>query len=550
MNRTLLVHPDDDMVVALQNIAAGETCQIGDQTIVVSSQIPAKHKFSRRACTQGQLLKMYGQVVGQAATDLKPGDLLTTGNLKHAVDQLDQPGARRQAWQGPDNRQWDSTTFSGFHRPDGKVGVRNYWIVVPLVFCQNRNVDVLRESLLDQLGYLRPHRFRGLTQQLIESHQSGRSPAAIRETVVAADSLTQSGERLFPNVDGIKFLTHDGGCGGLYEDARTLCGLLAGYINHPNVAGATVLSLGCQKSQIATLESELHQRNPDFRKPLYILEQQREGTEDTLLDKALRFTFSGVIEANQIVRKPAPLSQLTLGVECGGSDGFSGLSANPAIGHCSDLLVSMGGSVILSEFPELSGCENDLVSRCQSPEIADRFLEIMRAYESRTNRDGGGFDQNPSPGNVADGLITDAMKSAGAAKKGGSSPVVDVLDYPEAITRQGLNLLCTPGGDVESTTAMAGSGATVQLFSTGLGTPTGNPVSPVIKISSNTSLANRMPDIIDVDAGKIIEGDQTIEQVGQRLLQNVVDVANGHCQTRAEQLGQDDFIPWKRGISI
>ena len=206
--------------------------------------------------------------------------------------------------------------------------------------------------------------------------------------------------------------------------------------DHPNVAGATVLSLGCQKSQIATLQSELQKRNPDFKKPLYILEQQQEGTEDTLMDKALRYTFAGVAEANQLVRKPAALSNLMIGVECGGSDGFSGISANPAIGHCSDLLVALGGSVILSEFPELSGCENDLVSRCQSSETAGRFLEIMRAYEARTNSEGGGFDQNPSPGNVADGLITDAMKSAGAAKKGGSSPIVDVLDYPEPANNQ------------------------------------------------------------------------------------------------------------------
>lgn len=549
MNRFLLVHPDDDMVVALQDLPVNESVQVHGQSISLVDEVPAKHKFARRSFQQGDSLKMYGQVVGIAANNLRPGELLTTNNLKHAVGELDAESGSG-TWHSPDVERWSKRTFDGFHRPDGRVGVRNFWIVVPLVFCQNRNVDVLRDSLLDQLGYARPHRFRSLTEQLIRLHQSGTDARSIRESVVSADVLTRSNRRLFPNVDGIKFLTHDGGCGGLYEDARTLCGLLAGYINHPNVAGATVLSLGCQKSQIADLEEELQKRNPEFQKPLFILEQQREGTEDALMDKALRYTFSGLVEANQLTRQPARLNHLTLGVECGGSDGFSGISANPAIGHCSDLIVALGGSVILSEFPELAGCESDLVSRCQTSESANRFLEIMRAYEARTEREGGGFDQNPSPGNVTDGLITDAIKSAGAARKGGTSPIVDVLDYPEPVTRPGLNLLCTPGGDVESTTAMAGSGATIQLFSTGLGTPTGNPVSPVLKISSNSELVRRMPDIIDLDAGPIIDGVKTIPETGCDLLELVIRTASGNHLTCAELLGQDDFIPWRRGISI
>jgi altronate hydrolase len=549
MTKTLLVHPDDDMVVALRDLASGETVVVDGRQITLTTAIPAKHKFSRRHCRAGELLKMYGLVVGKAVRNLQPGDWLNTGNLQHAVAQVGRADTGL-GWTAPDVSDWLDATFDGFHRPDGRVGTRNFWIVVPLVFCENRNVQVLRESLLEQLGYARPHRFRSLTRRLIELHESGTPASAIRETVVTASHDGTSADRIFPQVDGVKFLTHDGGCGGLYEDARTLCGLLAGYMNHPNVAGATVLSLGCQKSQIATLEDELAARNPDFCKPLYILEQQREGTGDTFLDKALRYTFSGLMEANRHTREPAPLSQLVLGVECGASDGFSGITANPAIGYCSDLLVALGGSVILSEFPELSGCENELLARCRSPEIADRFLQLMRDYEARTLREGGGFDQNPSPGNVADGLITDAMKSAGAALKGGRSPVVDVLDYPQPVTRTGLNLLCTPGGDVESTTAMAGSGATIQLFSTGLGTPTGNPVSPVLKISSNSELIRRMPDIIDVDAGAIIDGLQSIEDAGRQLLECVLQTASGRYLTRAEQLGQDDFIPWKRGISI
>jgi altronate hydrolase len=257
-----------------------------------------------------------------------------------------------------------------------------------------------------------------------------------------------------------------------------------------------------------------------------------------------------LIDANRTDRQPAALAQLSVGMECGGSDGFSGISANPAIGYCSDLIVALGGSVVLSEFPELAGCENELTSRCLDSEVAERFLMLMRAYETRLQADGNSFGDNPSPGNIRDGLITDAMKSAGAARKGGTSPVVDALDYPEAIKHPGLSLLCTPGGDVESTTAMAGSGVTAMLFSTGLGTPTGNPIAPVLKVSSNSELASRMPDIIDCNAGGIISGDDTIESLGERLLEHIISVSSGKQLCKAEQLGQDDFIPWKRSLTF
>jgi altronate hydrolase len=232
------------------------------------------------------------------------------------------------------------------------------------------------------------------------------------------------------------------------------------------------------------------------------------------------------------------------------ADGFSGISANPALGYVSDVLVSLGGSVILAEFPELCGVEQELSDRCVDVPTAERFISLMRTYSARAEADGSGFYANPSPGNIKDGLITDAIKSAGAAKKGGNSPVAAVLDYPEKVTKPGLNLLCTPGSDVESTTAEVGSGANVVLFTTGLGTPTGNPITPVIKLSTNTKTALRMPDIIDINCGTIIEGTETIDQVGERILNYVIDVASGVVQPKSVQLGQDDFIPWKRGVSL
>jgi len=257
-----------------------------------------------------------------------------------------------------------------------------------------------------------------------------------------------------------------------------------------------------------------------------------------------------LIEINKLERKPAPLSKLCIGLECGGSDGFSGISANPALGYVSDMLVSLGGSVILAEFPELCGVEQEMSDRCADENIAQRFMHLMRTYNSRAEADGSGFYMNPSPGNIKDGLITDAIKSAGAAKKGGTSPVVDVLDYPQKVVNHGLNLLCTPGSDVESTTAEVASGANIVLFTTGLGTPTGNPIVPVIKLSSNTNIYNRMPDIIDINCGTIIEGKETMPQAGERILNYVIQVASGNIQPKAVQLGQDDFIPWKRGVSL
>jgi altronate hydrolase len=281
-----------------------------------------------------------------------------------------------------------------------------------------------------------------------------------------------------------------------------------------------------------------------------IYEQQQLGTVEDMLDIIIKESFEGIKEANNIKRKPAPLSKLKMGLECGGSDGFSGISANPALGYASDLLAALGGSPILSEFPELCGVEQELVNRCVNDEDADRFMQLMKAYENSAERVGSGFDMNPSPGNIKDGLITDAMKSAGAAKKGGSSPINGVLDYGEYVVRPGLNLLCTPGNDVESTTGMVGSGANVVVFTTGLGTPTGNPIAPVIKVSSNTELAKKMPDIIDIDTGAVIRAEKSIEEMGEEILEYVIQVASGEVNAKADILGQDDFIPWKRGISL
>ncbi|WBA42445.1 UxaA family hydrolase [Hymenobacter canadensis] len=544
------IHPADNVLVALQDLPVG-TPVTWDGTIVTTTEkIPAKHKLAMQFLAPGDPVHMYGVLVGKAAQAIGVGGLLTTANMRHATDGYDEHQQSRPEWTAPDVSEWAGRTFQGFHRPDGRVGTANYWLVIPLVFCENRNIQVLEEALVNNLGYARRKSYQPQTQELISLMQAGKTVEEILATDLHSAEDGHQKPRLFPNVDGIRFLQHEGGCGGIRQDAQTLCGLLAGYITHPNVAGATVLSLGCQNAQVSMLQDEIDKRSPGgLQKPLYILEQQKIGTEEALISAALRQTFAGLMVANQQTRQPAPISQLCIGLECGGSDGFSGISANPAVGHVSDLLVAAGGSVILAEFPELCGVEQELVDRSVDTATAERFSSLMKAYGDSAIAVGSGFDMNPSPGNIRDGLITDAMKSAGAARKGGSSPVVAVLDYPEPVTLPGLNLLCTPGNDVESTTAEVGSGANIVLFTTGLGTPTGNPIAPVVKISSNTALARRMPDIIDVNTGTVIDGEETIEQAAERILDYVIRVASGE-EVAAVRHGQTDFIPWKRGVSL
>ena len=548
-NKLLKVHPNDNIIVALRDFKAGEQVDWDGATFELLEDIPVKHKFNEYDFKAGEEIIMYGVLVGKATRDIFRGSRISRENVAHAAGGF-KVGERDTSWQPPDISAFKGRTFNGYHRKDGKVGTMNYWLVVPLVFCENRNIQVIQDAMLEQLGYASSRQFAVETRKLVQLYQSGASAEAILEADIIRDADEIQRSRLFPNVDGIKFLQHDGGCGGIRQDSETLCRLLAGYITHSNCAGATILSLGCQNAQFQLLEEALHAFDPNFSKPLYILEQQKSLSERDFIAQAVKKTFAGLMEANKTERRPAPLSKLVVGLECGGSDGFSGISANPALGYTSDLLAALGGTAILSEFPELNGVEQELINRCVNDAIAGKFADIMRSYAQRAVDVGSGFDMNPSPGNIKDGLITDAMKSAGAAKKGGTSPVTDVLDYTEQAAQPGLNLLCTPGNDVESTTGLAGSGANLIVFTTGLGTPTGNPIAPTIKMASNTVLANRMPDLIDIDAGTVISGEDTIETKGKELLDYLIRVASGEATPSAVRLGQDDFIPWKRGISL
>jgi altronate hydrolase len=544
--RALKMHTADNVIVALQNLQKGETIHYQGKKYVLAADINAKHKFFEQDMQPGEKVIMYGVLVGTVQQFIPAGGLMTTDNVKHAADPfVYRPGNTQ--WTPPDVSKFAGRTFNGYHRSDGRVGTANYWLFIPTVFCENRNLDVIREALHDQLGYAVTDKYKQKVQLLEELYARGadisQADLSVKESVVKT-------ARLFKNVDGIKFLNHQGGCGGTRQDSALLGKLLAAYADHPNVGGVTVLSLGCQILQVQDFVNDLKARNPHFDKTLYIFEHQQSQSEEQMLTAAIQQTFAGLIELNKMERRPAPLSQLSLGVKCGGSDGFSGISANPAVGYCSDLLVALKGKVLLAEFPELCGAEQGLIDRTREEAAAKKFIRLMTAYDEAAHKAGSGFHMNPSPGNIKDGLTTDAIKSAGAAKKGGTSPVEDVLDYTEPAVKPGLNLVCTPGNDVEATTGQAASGATLILFTTGLGTPTGNPVCPVIKVASNSSVASRMADIIDIDTGPIIDGEKTIEEMGEQILEYCIQVADGEITPKAVLLNQDDFIPWKQGVSL
>lgn len=549
-NKVLKINPADNLIVSLRDLDEHEIVEFGTEKYTLQKAIPAKHKFASEDLSIGDIVTMYGVTVGKAIQKIGRGEQITTFNVKHKSEEFSvKKRIANTDWQAPDITPWEKKSFMGYHRSDGQVGTANYWMVIPLVFCENRNILKLKEAFDRALGYAFPEIYLRQVQDLIQLEKSGNAES-INQYQAPEPNAAIENQRYFQNVDGIKFLTHEMGCGGANSDSERLAALFAAYANNANVAGITVLSLGCQKTQLSDLMDSIKLRNPTFDKTVLFYDQQAFGTEFEMLSDAIKGTFKELIETNKLRREPAPLSKLNIGLKCGGSDGFSGISANPVLGHLSDLVVAMGGKTYLAEFPELCGVEQELINRCISEEKAVKFETLMRNYATLAKNLGESFDMNPSYGNIKDGLITDAIKSAGAAKKGGTAPIVDVLDYTETAKEPGLHLVCTPGNDVLATTGKAAAGATIILFTTGLGTPTGNPICPVVKVSTNTKLAQKMHDIIDFDCGAIIEGEKTIEQTAEELLEYCIDLASGKFQTKAQMLGQDDFIPWQKGINL
>lgn len=537
-NRILKVNEKDNVAVALNELSKGTQVKCDGETIELKTTIPQKHKFACKSLDVSDPVFMYGVLVGEALKPIPKGGLLSTENVRHKTQKVVGKNAPLN-WTPPDTSIWKTRTFRGYHRSDGQVGTENIWLFFPLVFCENRNIETLKNIFEKEFNPPEKEPLQDLLSQLI----SGKLPEASSIQTPPIKS------KPFENIK-VRFITHQGGCGGTREDAQALARLLAGYVNNPNVAGASVLSLGCQHLEIEIFKAALSKLQPNSQKPVLIFDQQKEGKMDAFLSKIIKNSFEEIKKANNIQRKPAPLSKLNIGLECGGSDGFSGITANPTLGEVSDLISALGGKAILAEFPELTGVEQELVNRCTSEDLVQKFLNLMKEYEIAAARVGSGFDMNTSPGNIKDGLITDAMKSAGAAKKGGNAPITNVLDYTEYANTPGISLLCTPGNDVESTTALAGAGATVILFTTGLGTPTGNPIAPVIKVSSNSYLAKKMNDLIDFDCGTLITKEKSFKILYEELMEYTIKVASGQETPKAVQLKQYDFIPWKRGVSL
>lgn len=546
----LQINDVDNLLVALQNLKKGTEIIHNGNSIILQDDIDAKHKFTTETIPINGEAVMYGVLVGIAKQEIPKGGLVHTFNLHHASQEF-KGKIKDYHWYPPNVDQWKKLSFNGYHRSDGQVGTQNFWLVIPLVFCENRNIELLKNAFINGLGFQKNDPFTEQVILLKNQIQNGEKLKKPEFNKSKKMTLVHKSD-LFKNIDGIKFLTHESGCGENKDESDNLCSLLAGYCLNPNVGGITILSLGCQNSQISLFQQKLKEKDAKFSKPLYIFEQQQDegsGVEQ-MLNEVIHKTFEGLIEINKCQRTPAPLSKLRVGVKCGGSDGFSGISANPAIGHTADLIVSLGGTVMIAEFPELCGVEQELQNRSINSQVADDFGLMMREYAKRAAAVGAGFDMNPSPGNIKDGLITDAIKSAGAAKKAGSSPIVASLGYGQYATKSGLNLICTPGNDVLATTGMAGAGATIQLFTTGLGTPTGNPICPMVKLSTNTRLAEKLPEIIDIDCGPIISGDKSVEEIGEEVLNYIIKLASGEINTKAMDLGQDDFMFWRRGVKL
>tara|TARA_Y100000385_G_scaffold289319_1_gene358389 strand:+ start:630 stop:2255 length:1626 start_codon:yes stop_codon:yes gene_type:complete len=534
----LKINPKDNVAVALDNLNKGYEVQLDNSSFKLVDEIALKHKFACIDFKPGDPVYMYGILIGEATKHFPKGGLLTIENVRHKTQKVKGKTAPWR-WIPPHTTKWCNRTFEGYHRSDGQVGTDNIWLFLPLVFCENRNIETLKNIFDKEFNAPKKEPLQELLSQLVHGDK-------IKDT---ENKKTKPRKTQFDNIK-VRFLTHQGGCGGTRNDAKSLARLLAGYVNNPNVTGATVLSLGCQNLEVKLFKEALSALKLGNEKPVLIFDQQAEGTVDAFLSKIITKSFREIKKASSLKRKSAPLSKLTIGLECGGSDGFSGITANPTLGLISDIISGLGGKSILAEFPELAGVEQELVNRCISEALGIKFLNLMNEYEKKAEKVDSGFDMNPSPGNIKDGLITDAMKSAGAAKKSGNAPITDVLNYTEYAKKAGVSLLCTPGNDVESTTALAGSGANIILFTTGLGTPTGNPITPVIKISTNSILKLKMRDIIDFDCGTIISEKRNIKEVGDELLEYIIAIASGQNTTKAAQLEQHDFIPWKQDISL
>jgi altronate hydrolase len=503
----VVLHDEDAVAIAKRPLAPGTVLGLGGgETVRVARLIPPGHKIAIRALAEGEAVHRYGQVIGFATTRIEPGDHVHAHNL--AVRDFDRDYAfcsdYRPVEVVPES---ERRTILGFRRPDGRVGTRNYVAVLPSVNCSSSATAAV-------VGHFE------------------------RSGVLAA----------FPNVDGVVGFPHKGGCGAhIGSDAvRQLQRTLAGMVHHPNVAGYVILSLGCEVNQPEDLIA--HGALEEDAPPVITI--QEDGGFTKTVERGIAAVSRLLAPANEAAREPVPASELVLALQCGGSDGWSGVTANPALGVACDLLVRQGGTVVLAETPEVYGAEHLLTRRARSPEVAQRLVEAIRWWESYTAQWGASIDNNPAPGNKAGGLTTIYEKSLGAVAKAGSAPLNQVVAYGERITQRGFVHMDTPGYDPVSATGQVAGGCTLIAFTTGRGSAFGFKPAPSIKIASNSELYGRQEPDMDVNAGRVLDG-ASLGEVGQVIFEEILAVASGK-KTKSELagIGTEEFNPWLLGATL
>ena len=507
-NQTLHLHPIDNVAIAKVALQPGmeivvEISSKEQRRIKINDEIPTGHKIALTHLNPGDIVRRYGQVIGTASEIITPGKHIHTHNLVMA-DQLDGNILDTQAKPVIPLPESDQRTFMGFPRLDGKVGTRNFIAVMANVNCS--------------------------------AHVCRQIAAHFTPELLAP----------YANIDGVIPLTHYGGCAS--SDFTHLQRIFAGMAQHPNIGGYITVGLGCEGNQAGDLARDFGLPDPDLPihpgEPAALVIQELGGTELTI--QAGVAAVEGLLpRVNAVERMPQPISKLRLALECGGSDSWSGITANPLVGHVADEIIRQGGGVVISETPEVYGAQHLLASRAISPEVGDKLLAKIEWWRGYLERMGGKFDDNPAPGNKAGGLTNICEKSLGAITKGGSTPLMDVYNYAEVIQTQGFVFMDTPGYDPASVTGMVAGGSNLVLFTTGRGSVAGFKPAPVIKICTNTQTYQRMTGDMDLNAGAIVDGDSDFPASTAALLEMVIAVASG-ARTKSEALGMGEveFVPW------
>ena len=501
MPATLTLNQEDNVSVALIDLVPGDA--IGNGVVVCGVSVPAGHKVAFKRINAEEPVRKYGQIIGFASTTIEPGDHVHTHNLEMG-------DFSRDYAIGVDTRpvrmvpKEARASFQGIRRNDGGVGTRNYIGVLPTCNCA----------------------------------------ASVARFI--ADSFTREIMAGFPNVDGVLSLTHGTGCGmSEGEGFSLLQRALAGYARNPNFDAILLLGLGCEVNQTSSLIENMDLKEGSMFQVLNI--QESRGTGETVR-RGIAAIDKMLTKADSVRRDPVNANHITLGLECGGSDAFSGISANPALGAAVDLLVSHGGTAILSETPEIYGAEHLLTRKAVSRNVGEKLIDRIQWWESYTSRLGGEINNNPTPGNKAGGLTTILEKSLGASAKGGTTNLVEVYEYAKQVSATGLVFMDTPGYDAASVTGMVAGGANMICFTTGRGSVCGYKPVPTIKLASNTEMYRSLIDDMDVNCGSIVDGKATIEEMGEEIFRLILETASGK-KTKSELLGfgDNEFVPWQIG---